>query len=981
MATGNLYTLYKRDTRHLVYWLIRASNNVIRSLKDAPVGLELNTDGKTTVAGILAMARLVSEHMKRSDIPDVIFYLFQAVIRARNITYKAFSKLESGAIEPDADIQKSNAAHKHFINILSESLEALSGPDGSAKHKDTPDSARKPAQADLDELVRFANKFDALSTDDGDDPQHDSGTDPSPEDPGNKAPKGQRKKPKSRKGNKGKGRKGKSQKRQRGSHAASEQVSLESCGIIEEGDGENFAYCMAILDLAHEWIEIRGYSQGTWSAAAYDGLHSIVAAAVSNAGIAMIQRSELALAVDFPGSDNFQTIINNLSRGGPEPYVSKASLIDPDDTDNPVAFHIDVKEHVMYYTYNDLTDFLHDFQKTRSGQPTKKMLAQLQNWDPGFNLRQASQTERIKWRRAYTINWLYDLVNVYSSPVVQGKAERGERPAYEEMDWSIHGPCGQQRRLFGLNEFAATITAFAMQKPGTEICHKIMPHHVLQLQCIIDAFTVSRGWAHSTFVDLCRGPAEPFRPRRDVDRFLDRQNPKLGLDNNSRPTQMGWLRSADAMNSMFLREDGTMEGGHNTCHAQFIKLHSCVRDNFTDWLGELKYVYGRASAPPSRFAQSHANGLWEFSPFLCGAGLMEALELSYSLGLRLWHERYEPIAIIHLYNMLLKRGYINKPIDLYDYVAKLLAPALFVDGNIPDSEFAQAFLARMHETGARRTPLQRYSARKSAANVAINAHSILDTLGNRYSEAIPALSMLRRANWNPDRIADHELRFGSELFSYRLARSGEVLDPLSGEQRLEDSSLVLKAKKHGFEEKKLLEVSRSQRGQNSRPADDLLKLKQHLCKKYDLTVPSRLSDRLNSGNSGAPYADLGPTELLSLLRLDIAQEIQGSRPWLAVNYEWLYLDMLMLAMEVYKCLGKELRCPVYDQVHDRDRPYGERRRTSLMQLALAGNNDQCLRKLAEVYESHICGSIQNYTYWDLTETIKGVDSNLECSVM
>lgn len=54
----------------------------------------------------------------------------------------------------------------------------------------------------------------------------------------------------------------------------------------------------------------------------------------------------------------------------------------------------------------DLLDFTNDFQKTRSGKPTKRMQAEIRNWDPEFDVQQASKEERIKWRRSYTINWL-----------------------------------------------------------------------------------------------------------------------------------------------------------------------------------------------------------------------------------------------------------------------------------------------------------------------------------------------------------------------------------------------------------------------------------------------------------------------------------------------------------------------------------------------------------------------------------------------
>lgn len=81
----------------------------------------------------------------------------------------------------------------------------------------------------------------------------------------------------------------------------------------------------------------------------------------------------------------------------------------------------------MAHAYEDLLDFVVDFQHTRSGKPTKSMMAQIRDWDPKFNVRTATKEQRIKWRRSYTINWLYDLVNLFSSIVVQRITLKGEK--------------------------------------------------------------------------------------------------------------------------------------------------------------------------------------------------------------------------------------------------------------------------------------------------------------------------------------------------------------------------------------------------------------------------------------------------------------------------------------------------------------------------------------------------------------------------
>ena len=104
-----------------------------------------------------------------------------------------------------------------------------------------------------------------------------------------------------------------------------------------------------------------------------------------------------------------------------------------------------------------------------SGKPSKRMLAEIRDWDPSFNLQRASQEQRMNWRRAYTINWVYDLVNLFSSIVVQRNTMKSQIWKCELIDWSENGAWNKHRRLYGLNEFAGELTTFAMQKSGSKV--------------------------------------------------------------------------------------------------------------------------------------------------------------------------------------------------------------------------------------------------------------------------------------------------------------------------------------------------------------------------------------------------------------------------------------------------------------------------------------------------------------------------------
>lgn len=334
----------------------------------------------------------------------------------------------------------------------------------------------------------------------------------------------------------------------------------------------------------------------------------------------------------------------------------------------------------MVHVYHDLYDFIIDFQKNRSGKPTKRMHSEIGNWDPDFDLLSASNQERIKWRRAYTINWLYDLVNVFSSVVIQSINQKGEEIVLESIDWSVNGPWNIHRRLFGLNEFAGDIASLAFQKPTTDIQQRILPHHVFQMACIVDSLTVSRGWSNNILRGhILRQPALGFRPRRDIDLFLDRENKSSGR---------GFYHSVEILIE-YLENDSMMQQSPNRhrSHSEMLKM---IQSDFVNWLGESKYKCGLMAIPASRFANTNANGLWEYSPFLCGAGLAEGLEVSYALSFLLLDRMPEPICLVHLHNMLVKRGYIKEPVELYERLPDLF-PTAFFDGKPPHTDFLEAF--------------------------------------------------------------------------------------------------------------------------------------------------------------------------------------------------------------------------------------------------------------------------------------------------
>jgi hypothetical protein len=701
MADQNTYLKYKRDQRHLVYWITHTSAHIIKQHPSESPAVA-NTTGVVSLAALQSLSGLIAKHL--DQIPTTIFRLFESIIDARKATHNLFLKITGS--NPDPDIQNSNESHKYWINGLTEAFNTLGGETWQSEKRGESDAPDE----DVDQVI-FTTAFSTLSLDsntkegrqdvdgdDGDDEDADIAEQATATATGRSKQKPTKKRKKHGRGRKPRA-KGKTV--DTASSPDLQEVPLESYRVIEDEAGIVTDYLMAVYSLTRQLIELRYYLQGVWRQVAYQGLNSVVAANLCNVAIGMIKDTQSQIFVDFPGHDSFDIIMQTITRGDPDRapgmFRVQAGQYKPDGTcDMSMENYIDVREEFLLHSYQDLFDFVTDYQKTRSGEPTKAMLKSIQKWDPKLDLQRATKEQRLKWRRAYTINWLYALVNINSSIVVQRRTLRGQTIPLETVDWSRTGPWSEHRRLFGINEFAGDITHLAVQKPGTDVRSKILPHHVFQLQCIVDSLAVSRGWSVGTVMGhVLNPPASNFRPRRDVDLFMDRETER---------STKGFCQSVEVLVQLFDR-DAMLHGDPNRT-ASVKELLLELRLDFINWLGESKYMYGLTDIPPSRFSNTNSNSLWEYCPFLCGAGLSEALELAHGMGLFIWDNVPEPMCILHLHNMLVQKGLIARPVGLWGTLEFLFQDSFFLNGKIPSSNFVAAFEALVGGPTPRREVFQ-----------------------------------------------------------------------------------------------------------------------------------------------------------------------------------------------------------------------------------------------------------------------------------
>jgi len=127
-------------------------------------------------------------------------------------------------------------------------------------------------------------------------------------------------------------------------------------------------------------------------------------------------------------------------------------------------------------------------------------------------------------------------------------------------------------------------------------------------------------------------------------------------------------------------------------------------------------MYGLNTIPPTRFSKHNANGLWEYSPLLCAAGLIEGLVLSQRISMFMWDQMTEPTLAIHLHNTLIRKGYIKEPISLYAAIQNLLQESFFQDG-VPESGFYDALVKRVQVRNDRVSLRRRQAMSSNAAQM------------------------------------------------------------------------------------------------------------------------------------------------------------------------------------------------------------------------------------------------------------------------
>lgn len=910
-APTSLYENYKKDTKTFLWWLVNTFNHLVKSRElGSKETKPISADRGPSVNELVPMATLITQ--QEETVPGSILHLLHSAIKARSAVTTAYESVSES--DTDEALTRSNNRHRHFTNTLQNCFHTLGGQNWlNNKREET-----VPSDEDIDQIL---NKFQTLAIETLA-PSSEEDEPPSPKHKG----KG---KPKKGKGKKGKAKKGKSKpahKKDSAKDDTFQQIPLESMRIIDGEDDLVTDYLLATYSAVQQWIELRDFIQRKWEEVAYKGHHSAAAAATSKVAFSMVRKTHAAIFVDFPGNDSYLNIVKTLARGEVENARGNFVLSTTSNGQATTRTVSDIKEEFLYNTFTDLKDFIVDYRLNRTGRPAKRTKTFLRAWDPDQDLSILSDQERLEWRRRYTIRWLYDLVNVTSAPKLQ--TARAQNTPYEDVDWSPDNT----RTIFGLQEFAAEITAMAMQKPNSEVDNRIQPHHVFQLQCIVDSFAVSKGWYVSGPGGHCTKDPGDFQATRDVELFLD----------PDRTTETGgYCLSLDAMDTQIHR-----------CCEDANALHSITqymlgtKDEFSQLLGEHIYSKGEdhyKDIEGSQFRDYNTNGLQVYSPFLCGAGLEEALSLSHKQMMWMWQEMREPVMLMHMYVFLRRKGYLKEDVPLWEALV-----ILFKKGVFPGQE-NQAVVSSTGD--ALRTLLGSHQTRSGTRQVYTgnDIHELFDMENCRHFNRESSLTIHRKVEWDWRVAKTRDHSSDEDLAALREAGAkyfdGNEMGNVPG-----GTALPAGTRTTGGTESQSLSGNASA-GESSRQ-----------------TAPLGASQ-----TTGAPPSppEMTEHELLSLLDADFLDDVYGfsthhpARPLSGINYPYITVLILNIFYQVEREL-EEIGNHLYQYHFGNPRAHNVSSRGSMFLVAMQESDApsvECLEIMADFLagENH---RMWECTYWD-----------------
>ncbi|KAG8628487.1 hypothetical protein KVT40_004360 [Elsinoe batatas] len=913
MLERNAYLSYKQSTQQLIQWLVRVSNAIIKA-RVGKSDLSVNTTGQIKPRELVILARLVARHTKK--IPDVVLSLLKHVIDARTAFNKSFEA--RSALSSDSRVKLGNQTHAHFIGLLQDTFIALRGEEYFANAFSSLDLAIGLSNDEVDKTVEEPSQI--ISTKQarkrtksgaGRKPRTRSSTLPSPD--------------------------------QQLDSMFEDNIPLEAFRFVHEDAERRTDYFMAIFSFFHEWVNLRKQMQLNWSRVAFGKDNAAVIGGTSNHALSIIRRAADTIAQDFPGEDGFDNMLFTLD------YIFKISHGAGSSRSSPVIMtgqnipFLDAKEALSMHTFYDLVDFISDYQQNRNGKPTKDMAKKLQLdlWNPHADLTAMSDSSRLLWRRKYTINHLYELVNAWRSAPAAASPIGDRQNSDRTVPVNLFG---DHRGLFGLAPFAEVIAEFAMQKPNQAFRSKITPALVFQLQMMVDSFTACRGWIEDPFKGhlfhdaSIHGNSQPYESLRDVETFL------RGFPQDD-------VCFISTIQDLYLRLEGENEAAGKLVYPE--ALISLLRKLQWDVIRDLgvSHLASGENGTPSRFTRTTRNGLWEYSPYLAGMALAKCLEVIFEVSMKVFDIMPEPLQIAHIYHKLIQTKTLKDVISMHTNMQNLFRVYFFGGSLVPANSFETTYIERV---AAR-------SMHPSTRNLLKNLEAYDTSLeSNRLFRLKSQWALFRDVDYNQENISDEDISMYSHW-------GGLVIARCSVNGRVPTSRPVLRdrCKLFGVKQELVVEVAKHHRAIADACTSTKLKAFMgagDLGSTANSTTRGPVGFASLSRDNHIGHACCGDNaDLLYLSKAEYNQDIWGRFPYSGVNYFFFATKLL------------DLSTAFKEEIESNHKPFWQKvlmgknlgvrdLKDAFTRMILATDDKKCLNLIAKVFQTQ-AQHFEVFLYW------------------
>jgi hypothetical protein len=271
---------------------------------------------------------------------------------------------------------------------------------------------------------------------------------------------------------------------------------------------------------------------------------------------------------------------------------------------------------------------------------------------------------------------------------------------------------------------------------------------------------------------------------------------------------------------------------------------------------------------------------------------------------------------------------------------------------------------------------------------------LLDLQSNRFFKTKSNLLLYREVDWDPERIPESELAVQSMLGMTRIAQTKTVVDPATGKKRMLDTDLVQRARALGLDDESMMQtaatlrtMSKAQETGKQIPETVVSALPEHYRKFTTMSGRDDIAGGIKHPSDTRDACEMSCRDMLGLLKFDIHRDVSGVRPLSSLNYIWVTAQIMLLFTMIEKEL-KDVKNPLYKAVYESGGPFRKEKRAGLATIAMKGEDEQCLRIMAKVFEQLRSGFMAHIYWMDLdedpTELFKqGDESTIDgsCTVM